>query len=318
VLEQQARRMLADPRSAALGARFAGQWLRLQDLDKVHPDAFWYPDYDQQLADAMKRETTTFFNNLVREDRSFLELFSADYTFVNERLARHYGIPGVVGTDFRRVSYPDDRRRGLFGQGAFLVLTSHANRTSPVLRGKWVMEVLMGTPPPPPPAGVPALDQTKGATGTREITTRERMEMHRASPICHSCHRFMDPMGLALDNFDPTGRWRTRENGMALDTRGELYDGTPLASANDLRQALLRRPIPLVRTFTRNLMAYALGRRLQWYDQATVRRVAAEAETNDYRMSSFILSVVTSDAFRMQRAEATTEATTTSSIHQER
>jgi hypothetical protein len=219
-----------------------------------------------------------------------------------------------VGTDFRRVAYPDARRSGLFGQGAFLVLTSHANRTSPVLRGKWVMEVLMGTPPPPPPAGVPALDQTKGAKAQQEVTTRERMEMHRAAPVCHSCHRFMDPIGLALDNFDVTGRWRTRENNMPLDTRGELYDGTPISTATELRDALVARPIPLVRTFTRNLMAYALGRRLQWYDQATVRAIADRAAADGYPMSAFILAVVTSDAFRMQRAELPTE-TTTSSAH---
>jgi hypothetical protein len=304
-LEQQVRRMLADPRAEALGTRFAAQWLRLQDLDKVHPDAFWFPDYDQQLADAMRRETELFFYNLVREDRSMLELFSADYTFANERLARHYGMQGVTGTDFRRVAYPDGRRRGLFGQGSILVLTSHANRTSPVLRGKWVMEVLLGTPPPPPPPGVPDLEETEGAKDGRFLTTRERMEMHRANPVCRSCHQFMDPIGLALDNFDVTGKWRIRENGMPLDTEGQFYDGTTIASPDQLIAALLVRPTPLVRTFTQNLMAYALGRRIEYYDKPTVRRIAAEAAKNDYRISSFVLGVVRSDAFRLKKEVVT-------------
>jgi hypothetical protein len=301
VLEKQVRRMLADERARALGSRFAAQWLRLQDLNKVHPDAFWFPDFDQQLADAMRHETELFFYNLVKEDRSVLELFSADYTFVNERLARHYGIAGVAGDEFRRVSYPDDSRKGLFGHGSILTLTSHANRTSPVLRGKWVMEVLLGTPPPPPPPGVPDLDDTKGAKDGRFLTTRERMEEHRTNPVCRSCHQFMDPIGLALDNFDVTGRWRVRENGMPLDTRGQLYDGTPVENPEDLRVALLKRPAPLIRTFTENLMAYALGRRVEYYDKATVRAIARQAEAKGYRMSSFIIGVVHSDAFQMKK-----------------
>ena len=301
VLERQARRMLADPRSEALATRFAAQWLRLQDLDKVHPDSYWFPDFDQQLADAMRRETELFFYTLVREDRSFLDLFNADYTFANERLARHYGIEGVFGPEFRRVQYPNDGRSGLLGHGSVLVLTSHANRTSPVLRGKWVMEVLLGTPPPPPPPGIPDLEETKGDQGGRLLTTRERMEMHRAATVCRSCHMFMDPIGLALDNFDVTGRWRIRENGAALDTRGQLYDGTPLERPADLRQALLRRPVPLVRTFTENLMAFAMGRRVEVYDKPTVRAIARQAEEEGYRLSSFILGVIKSEPFRMSR-----------------
>jgi hypothetical protein len=302
-LEKQVRRMLADPRSEALGTRFAAQWLRLQDLDKVHPDAFWFPDYDQQLADGMRRETELFFWNLVRDDRSLLDLFNADWTYVNERLARHYGMRGIAGEGFRRVTYADDRRRGLFGHGSVLVLTSHANRTSPVLRGKWVMEVLLGTPPPPPPPGVPDLEETEAAKDGRFLTTRQRMELHRTDPVCRSCHQYMDPIGLALDNFDVTGKWRIRENNMPLDTRGELYDGTPVENPDDLRRALLQRPIPLVRTFTANLMAYALGRRVEYYDGPAIRRIVAEAERSDYRMSAFILGVVRSDAFRMKRDE---------------
>ncbi len=306
-LERQVVRMLADPRSEALGGRFAAQWLRLQDLEKVHPDRLMYPDFHQQLADAMQHETELFFYSLVREDRSFFDLFTADYTYVNERLAKHYGIPGITGNHFRRVELADERRRGLLGHGSVLTLTSHANRTSPVLRGKWVMEVLLGTPPPPPPPGVPDLEQTEGSDGGRMLTTRERMEMHRSNPVCASCHKFMDPIGLALDNFDVTGKWRIRENGMPLDTQGELYDGTPVTSPKDLRQALLERPIPLVRTFTENLMAYALGRRVEYYDKPTIRAIARDAAENDYRLSSFIMGVVKSPAFQMSRTHQVVE-----------
>ena len=305
VLEEQARRMLDDPRSEALGVRFAAQWLRLDDLEKVNPDRLMFPDFHEQLRDAMRRETEIFFNHLVEEDRSVFELFGADYTYVNERLARHYGILGVTGEDFRRVAYPDgSRRSGLFGHASILVLTSHANRTSPVLRGKWVMEVLMGTPPPPPPPDVPALEETALAKDGRELTTRERMEIHRANPTCDACHRFMDPIGLAMDNFDVTGKWRIRENGVPLDTRGDFYDGTPISSPAELQQTLLKRPIPLIRTFTKNLMAYALGRRVEYYDMPEVRRIAAEAQADDYRMSSFILGVIRSDAFQLKWPEA--------------
>ncbi|MBI4522094.1 MAG: DUF1592 domain-containing protein [Gemmatimonadetes bacterium] len=304
VLAAQARRMLDDPRAAALGARFAAQWLRLEDLEKVNPDRLMFPDFHEQLGHAMLQETQLFFNALVEEDRSMLELFTADYTFVNERLAKHYGIPGVAGEHFRRVEYPNDMRRGLLGHGSMLMLTSHANRTSPVLRGKWVMEVLMGTPPPPPPPGVPTLEATAEAKDGRELTTRERMELHRTNAICKACHQFMDPIGLALDNFDVTGKWRIRENGMPLDTRGQLYDGTSIANPTQLQRALLQRPIPLVRNFTVNLMAYALGRRVEYYDMPAVRQIARKAEANDYRLSSFILGVIESEAFRMKRTAA--------------
>jgi hypothetical protein len=302
VLEQQTRRMLADARSEALATRFASLWLRLQDLDKVRPDAFQFPNYSQQLTDAMRRETELFFYNLVREDRSLLELIDADYTFLNERLARHYGIQGVVGEEFRRVAYPGPERRGLLGHGSVLVQTSLGNRTSPVLRGKWVMEVLLGTPPPPPPPGVPDLEETAGVAAGRVLTTRERMERHRANPTCNACHRFMDPIGLALDNFDVTGKWRIRENGMPLDTRGTFYDGTDIGSADELAAVLLKRPTPLVRNFTTNLLAFALGRRVDYTDQPLVRAIANRAEQDDYRMTTFILEVVKSDAFRMKQA----------------
>ena len=305
-LRAQTKRLLADLRSEALATRFAAQWLRLQDIDKVHPDALQFPDYHKQLGDAMRRETELFFYSLVRENRSVLDLYSADYTYVNEALAKHYGMPGVTGDEFRRVSLPDDRRRGLLGQASVLTLTSHANRTSPVLRGKWVMEVLLGSPPPPPPPGVPDLDKTAEAKEGRLLTTRERMEMHRANPTCRSCHLFMDPIGLALDNFDVTGQWRIRENGAPLDTRGDFYDGTPVSNPAELRAVLLKRPEPLIRTFTANLMAYALGRRVEYYDGPTIRRITNEAAAGGYRLDDIIFGVVSSDAFRAKRMPAAT------------
>ena len=302
-LEGQALRMLADPRAEALGTRFAAQWFRLRDMDKVRPDPNFYPNYDENLAQAMRRETELFFANLVQENRSLLDLYRADYTFVNERLARHYGIPGVAGRQFRRVAYPDDTRRGILGHGSMLVLTSLANRTSPVLRGKWVMEVLLGTPPPPPPADVPALEDTAGAKDGRLLTTRERMELHRSNPSCSSCHRLIDPIGLALDNFDVTGQWRLRENGATLDTRGVFYDGTPVSTPRELVNALLARPVPLVRTFTENLLTFAIGRRVEHFDQPTIRAITRAAEANDYRMASFVMGVVGSDAFQRKQGQ---------------
>jgi hypothetical protein len=253
----------------------------------------------------MRKETIMFFNNLVREDRSLMDLYTANYSFMNERLARHYGISGVAGNDFRKVMYPDDSRRGVLGQGSMLVQTSMANRTSPVLRGKWVMEVLLGTPPPPPPPNVPDLEATGETKEGRVLTTRERMEIHRANPTCNACHRFMDPIGLALDNFDVTGRWREREYGSPLDPRGDYYDGTKISSANELIGALLKRPTPVVRTFTENLMAYALGRRVEYYDQPTIRAITKKAEADGNKMSAFILGIVKSDTFRMSRADTT-------------
>ena len=302
MLEQQVARMLDDPRSEALATRFASQWLRLQDAEHNHPEPYLYPDYTGQLGDDLIRETQVFFDNLVREDRSLLELYTADYTFLNERVARHYGIPGVSGDEFRRVPYPDESRRGVLGHGSVLLLTSMSARTSPVLRGKWVMEVLMGTPPPPPPPNIPAFEDTEAASEGRRLSTRERLEQHRADPTCHACHRFMDPIGLALDNYDVTGRLRTRENGVPLDTRGTFYDGTDVSTPKELTDVLMKRPIPLVRNFTENLLAYAMGRRAEYFDGPAIRAIVREAEANDYRMSSFILGVVTSDPFQMSRS----------------
>ena len=297
--------MLADPRADALGPRFAGQWLRLQDVDKVHPDPNFYPNFESQLGDLMKRETELFFNSLVREDRSMLDLLRADYTFMNERLARHYGIPGVAGPHFRRVAYPDDTRRGLFGQGSVLVQTSYANRTSAVLRGKWVMEVLLGTPPPPPPmdGSVPSLEETKEGDAGRPLTTRERMELHRKNPTCNSCHRFIDPIGLALDSFDVTGKWRARENGMPLDTRGEFYDGTPVTNPAELSAVLLKRPVPVVRNVHRKPDGVrARPPRGVLRPAGGARHLEGRAGA-ELQVVRFILGVVKSDAFRMKMAE---------------
>jgi hypothetical protein len=298
VFDRHVRRMLADPRAEALATRFAAQWLRLQDLDKVEPDAISFPYFDETLAAAMSDETLRFFNHLVRADRPALELLTADYTFVNERLARHYGISGVSGPDFRKVSYPDDTRRGLLGHGSILTLTSHGNRTSPVLRGKWVLEVLLGTPPPPPPADVPDLDETAEAKDGRLRSVAEQLALHRESPACSSCHVVIDPIGLALDNFDVTGAWRIKDRGVPVDVTSELYDGTPIGSAADLRAALVNRGDVVISHLTEMLMSYALGRRVEYYDMPAIRRIVRGAEVDGYRMSSLILGVVRSAAFR--------------------
>jgi hypothetical protein len=304
VLEAQVKRMLNDPRADALATRFASLWLRLQDLDKIHPDALTYPAFDHFLVEAMRRETELFFETLVHEDRSVLELLTADWTFVNERLARHYGIPNVTGDHFRRVQLTDANRRGLLGQGSILMMTSVADRTSPVLRGKWVMEVLMASPPPPPPANVPALEETKGVAEARLLTVRERMEQHRSNPSCNSCHRVIDPLGLALENFDVTGQWRIKDNGAPIDAGGTLYDGSQINGPGGLRQALLKRSDVVLTSFTESMLTYALGRRVEAFDMPTVRKIVAAGKSNNYRMSSFIMGVVNSPAFQMSRAEA--------------
>jgi mono/diheme cytochrome c family protein len=303
--DRQVRRMLDDPRSSALGTRFAAQWLRLQDLTKVEPDALSFPYFDESLADAMARETELLFEHLVKEDRSALELLTADYTFVNERLARHYGIAGVSGPTFRKVSYPDETRRGLLGHGSVLTLTSHGNRTSPVLRGKWVMEVLLGSPPPPPPPNVPELEATKATTAGRLLSVAEQLAQHRASPVCSSCHNVIDPIGLSLDNFDVTGAWRIKDRGVPVNASGQLYDGTPLNGVGDLRAALVARSDVFVTHLTERLLSYALGRRVEYYDMPTVRQIVKDAKAADYRMSALILGVARSAAFRTASADQT-------------
>jgi hypothetical protein len=302
--------MLADDRANALATRFASLWLRLQDLDKIHPDALTFPAFDHTLAEAMRRETELLFETLVHEDRSVLELLTADYTFVNARLARHYGLPNITGDYFRRVQMPDPNRRGLLGHGSILMMTSVADRTSPVLRGKWVMEVLLASPPPAPPPNVPTLEETEGVSEARLLTVRERMEQHRNNPACNSCHRVIDPLGLALENFDVTGQWRIKDGGSPIDPAGTLYDGTKISGPDGLRQALLKRSDVVLSSFTESLMTYAVGRRVQPFDMPTIRKIISDAKKNEYRMSSFIMGVVNSPAFQMSRADAveTTEA----------
>jgi cytochrome c553 len=307
VLDKQVRRMLADPKSDAFSTRFAAQWLRLQDVDNIKPDALLFPSYDYNLAQSFKRETELLFGSIVREDRNVMTLLDADYTFVNERLARHYGIPNVTGDTFRRVTLGPEfaYRRGLLGQGSWLMATSVADRTSPVQRGKWIMEVLLGSPPPPPPPNVPALDDTKAvAAGGKTLSTRERMEEHRKNPACASCHRVIDPLGLALENFDVTAAWRIKDNGVAVDSNGVLYDGTQISGPAGLREALLAHSESLIRNFTENLMQYGLGRRIEYFDQPALRAIVRKAAGNDYRFSSFVLGVVNSAAFQMSRADA--------------
>jgi hypothetical protein len=302
-LEAEVRRMLADPRAEGLSTRFAAQWLRLQDVDKIRPDGLFYPYWDRSLSQSFRRETELFFENLVREDRNLRELLTADYSFVNERIARHYGIPNVTGEEFRRVALPETRR-GILGHGSILLLTSVADRTSPVQRGKWVMQVLLGSPPPPPPPNVPALEETRGAEGARVLSVRERMEVHRKNPACTSCHKVIDPLGLALENFDVTGKWRNNDRGVPVDPTGELYDGTRIDGPAGLRAALLTYEDTLWRTFTENLMTYALGRQVEYFDMPAIRSVVREAAKQDYRISAFVLGVVNSQAFRMSRPQA--------------
>jgi hypothetical protein len=303
VLEKQVKRLLADPRSEALATRFAAQWLRLQDLDKVSPDYLQYPQYDERLAAGFRRETELFFGSLVREDRSLLDLITADYSFVDERVAQHYGIPNVSGAHFRRVTLPANRR-GILGHGSILVLTSNADRTSPVYRGKWVMEVLLGSPPPPPPPNVPELDEVKPTASGRTLSVRERMEEHRKNPTCNSCHRVIDPLGLALENYDPTGAWRIKDNEVAVDPVGVLYDGTRVEGPASLRDALIRHKDAVVLSFTENLMTYALGRRVETFDMPAIRTIVKDAARNGYKLSAFINGVVRSAAFQMGRAPA--------------
>ena len=304
-LEKQVRRMLLDPRAEALSTRFASQWLRLQDLDKIRPDALLYPFYDATLAEGLRRETQLLFDSIVREDRSVLDLLTADYTFVNERVARHYGIPNVSGDRFRRVDIRSFPRRGLLGQGSILALTSVADRTSPVQRGKWVLEVLLHSAPPPPPPNVPPLEDTKITNGGGKLmTVRERLEEHRKNPACNSCHRVIDPIGLALENYDVDGRWRIKDSGILVDAGGRLYDGTPLNGPDDLRKALLDHSEAVVRGFTEYLMTYALGRRVEATDGPTIRAIVKDASKSGYRLSSIVLGIAKSAPFTMGQAQA--------------
>ena len=304
-LARQVKRMLLDPRSEALSTRFASQWLRLQDLDKIRPDALLYPFYDATLAEGFRRETQLLFDSIVREDRNVLDFLTADYTFVNERVARHYGIPNVTGDRFRRVDLKAFPRRGILGQGSILALTSVADRTSPVQRGKWVLEVLLNSAAPAPPPNVPALDDTKITNGGGKLmTVRERMEEHRKNPACNSCHRIIDPLGLALENYDVDGRYRIKDSGIPVDADGQLYDGTRLRGADDLRGALLSHSEAVLRGFTEYLMTYALGRRIDAADGPAIRAIVRDASKGGFRFSSFALGVARSAAFTRGQAQA--------------
>jgi mono/diheme cytochrome c family protein len=312
VLEHQVRRMLADPRAESLVSNFADQWLYLRNLRGVAPDLEEFPNFDDNLRQAFKRETELFFGSIIQEDRSVIDLLDANYTFVNERLAKQYGIPNVYGSQFRRVSWPDDSpRRGLLGQGSILTVTSIATRTSPVQRGKWLLENVLGTPPNPPPANVPPLKENK--SGDKQLSVRERMEAHRASPACSGCHKVLDPLGFALENYDAVGQWRTvDESGDKVDASGILADGTKVSGVADLRAALLSRPNVFAGTLTEKLLTYALGRGLEYYDMPAVRSVTREAARNNYRFSSLILGIVESTPFQMRRSQDPDSAPATS------
>jgi hypothetical protein len=298
VLEAQVRRMIADPRADALLQNFAGQWLHVRNLQNAAPNTDEFPDFDNDLRDALRREVELFFGAVLREDRPVLDLLTADYTFVNERLAKHYGIPHVYGSQFRRVTLAEDARRGLLGKGSILLATSHADRTAPVLRGKWILENLLGTPPPPPPADVPPLEPTPGRAAR---TMRERMAIHRESPACAGCHRVTDPLGFVLENFDAVGAWRVREAGAPIDATGLAPDGTAVNGVVELRQALLRHQDAFVFTLTEKLLIYALGRGLESYDMPVVREIVRDASRQDYRFSSLFTGIVKSVPFRMRK-----------------
>jgi Protein of unknown function (DUF1592)/Protein of unknown function (DUF1588)/Protein of unknown function (DUF1587)/Protein of unknown function (DUF1585)/Protein of unknown function (DUF1595)/Cytochrome C oxidase, cbb3-type, subunit III len=302
VLDQQARRMLADARSGALIVNFAEQWLFLRNLKSAAPNLDTFPDFDDNLRQAMKRETELFFDSIVREDRNVLDLLRADYTFVNERLARHYGIPGVYGSQFRRVPVTDEARRGLLGQASILTVTSYAARTSPVQRGKWILTNILGSPPLPPPPNVPELKEN-GEDG-KPHSLRERMEAHRANPVCAGCHKVMDPIGFALENFDAVGHWRTSDEGARIDPSGTLFNGARVDGPAALRQMLLRRPEVFVGVMTEKLLTYALGRGLEYYDMPAVRRIVRGASARDFRFSSLVLGVIHSAPFQMKIKKA--------------
>jgi hypothetical protein len=308
VFEAQVLRMLEDPRANALVENFAGQWLYLRNLRSARPGIEDFPDFDENLRSAMLRETEMFFASIIREDRNVVDLITADYTYMNERLARHYGVRGIYGSHFRRVPAPSEARRGLLGHGSILTVTSYPNRTSPVLRGKWVMENVLGTPPPTPPPNVPALDENEPGGVARSV--RERLEAHRENPVCASCHDVLDPLGLALENFDAIGRWRTKEPGGEVDASGRLADGTEVTGPVELRAALAARPEQFVGVIVEKLLTYALGRGLEPYDMPTVRKIVREAEGEGYRFSALVLGVANSTPFRMKRAQADAQATT--------
>jgi hypothetical protein len=305
VLEQQVRRMLVDPRSERLVENFGDQLLYLRNLPATSPDGVFYPNWDDELRKGFRRETELLLESIVREDRSVVDLLTADYTFLNERLARHYGIPNIYGSEFRRVALgPElDYRRGLLGQGSFLSVTWVQNfRTSPVKRGVWVLENILGTPPPEPPPNVPPLEDTKGG-GQKILTLREQMTMHRKNEPCASCHKLMDPIGFALENFDADATWRTKQGGdggVVIDASAELWDGTKVNGPVELRKALVGYSPQFVRMITEKLMTYGVGRGVEYYDMPVIRSIVRDAEKNNYRFSSLLLGVIESAPFQMR------------------
>jgi hypothetical protein len=316
-LEREVRRMLKDPRAESLVTNFAEQWLFLRDVDSKKPDELLFPDYDQSLKQAFRRETDLFLDSIFRENHSVLDLLTANYTFLNERLAKHYEIPNIRGSDFRRYTFPPDSPRGgLLGQGSILTLTSYATRTSPVVRGKWVLENLLSAPPPPPPPNVPAL-KTEATEPGKTMTMREAMEQHRANPACAGCHARMDPIGFAMENFDAVGRWRDTDGSAPIDGSGAL-NGTAFDGMAGLRKVLLSRPEEFVDTFTQKLLMYALGRNVQYYDQPTVRTIVRQARTDRYAVQTLILGVVRSTAFQMRRAQGAPGLPATAAAKQEK
>ena len=300
VLQQQVKRMLADPKAESLVTNFASEWLFLRNLQSVNPAGEDFPNFDENLRRAFREETELFVGSVMREDRNVLDLLTANYTFVNERLAKHYGIPNIYGSQFRRVTVTDEARRGLLGQGSILTVTSYPTRTSPVLRGKWILENILGTPPPAPPPNVPALKEND--EGGKVTTVRERLEEHRKNPACATCHRVMDPLGFSLDNFDAVGQWRTKEAGLPIDASGQLADGTKVDGVAGLRRALLLHPERFVATMTEKMMTYALGRGLEYYDMPVVREITRDAGRNDNHFSSIVLGIVKSTEFQKKRA----------------
>ena len=301
VLAQQVDRMLDDPKSFAFVSNFSGQWLQIRNLATVRPDPIAFADFDESLRFSMQRETELFFDSIVRENRSILDLLGADYTFLNERLAIHYRIPGVYGSQFRRVALTDPNRGGLLGQGSLLTVTSPPNRTSVVQRGKWILDNLLGEPPPPPPADVPPLDAT--TKGARKLTLREAMELHRANPGCAVCHRNIDPLGFALENYDGIGEWRSKDGESAIDASGKLPDGTRFDGPAGLKKVLATgRRDEFVSTVTEKLLTYGLGRGVEYYDMPAVRAILRQTEANQYRLRDLILAVATSTPFQMRRS----------------
>ena len=301
VLEAQVRRMLADERARALVDNFAGQWLQLRNVRNVQPNSDLFPDFDDNLRLAFKTETELFFESIVKEDRSVVDLMTADFTFVNERLAKHYGIPDIHGSRFRRVTLTDPRRVGLLGKGSVLAVTSHAERTSPVVRGKWILDNILGAPVPPPPPDVPQLKEK--VEGEKPRTMREQMAEHRTNPVCATCHKVMDPIGLSMENFDVVGAWRADDEGNPIDATGELNDGTKVDGVVTLRKALMAHPEVFVRTITEKMTIYALGRGLDARDMPAVRAIIRDAAGRDYRFSSIVLGIVRSTPFTMRVAQ---------------